>query len=52
MSKVENIVREILRMKCPKCNSNVKFGSDYCSSCGEKIDEELLKEERKKRKSL
>lgn len=52
MSKVKNKVREILKMKCPKCNSNVKFGSDYCSSCGEKIDEELLKEERKKRKKL
>jgi len=25
-------------MKCPKCNNNINFDSQYCNKCGQKID--------------
>ena len=32
-------------MNCPKCNYELKDGSKFCSSCGEKIEEEKKEEE-------
>lgn len=32
-------------MKCEKCNTPLKYGDKYCFACGEKVTDEMLKEE-------